>query len=233
MVFVLSKQRSTTLYSGLLEKKLKEFGFCSPHNQNSGSAQKTWNKTHAMTVEPFMEDEFTRELPRVLPRLWRFALRLTRHNEDAQDLVQRCYVRALERRHQWQSGSSLVNWLFAVMHSIWMNELRSAQRRREGNLAGEDDFEQIADTSASANPEYLLMYKQVVAAVQALPEAQRVVMMLVAVEGLSYREAADVLDVPIGTVMSRLARGRLTVGEQFLQGGVSIPSPYIQVGSQS
>jgi RNA polymerase sigma-70 factor, ECF subfamily len=192
-----------------------------------------WNKPSAMSVQIDMDDEFTRELPRVLPRLWRFALRLTRHTEDAQDLVQRCYVRALERRHQWQSGSSLVNWLFAVMHSIWMNELRSAQRRREGNLGGEDDFEQVADTSASANPEYQLMYKQVVAAVQALPEAQRVVMMLVAVEGLSYREAADVFDVPIGTVMSRLARARLTVGEQFLQGDVSVPSPYIQVGSQS
>jgi RNA polymerase sigma-70 factor, ECF subfamily len=165
-----------------------------------------------------MDDEFQRELPQLLPRLWRFALRLTRHNADAQDLVQRCYLRALERRHQWQSGTSLVSWLFTIMHSIWMNELRSAQRRREGSLASEESFEDCEDTSRSGDPEYHLLCKQVVQAVQALPEAQRVVMILIAVEGLSYREAADAIDVPIGTIMSRLARARSTLGQQFLDG---------------
>ena len=170
-----------------------------------------------MDVQPDLH--FQRELPLLLPRLWRFALRLTRHHDDAQDLVQRSYVRALERRHQWQSGSSLLSWLFAIMHSIWMNELRSAQRRREGNLGSEDDAdEQLADPSPGSDPEYQMMFKQVVQSVQSLPEAQRLVMVLVAVEGLSYREAADVLDVPIGTVMSRLARARLTIGEQFIEG---------------
>ena len=170
-----------------------------------------------MDVQPDLH--FQRELPLLLPRLWRFALRLTRHHDDAQDLVQRSYVRALERRHQWQSGSSLLSWLFAIMHSIWMNELRSAQRRREGNLGSEDDaYEELADPSPGSDPEYQMMFKQVVQSVQSLPEAQRLVMVLVAVEGLSYREAADVLDVPIGTVMSRLARARLTIGEQFIEG---------------
>jgi RNA polymerase sigma-70 factor, ECF subfamily len=159
-----------------------------------------------------------------MPRLWRFSIRLTRHQADAEDLVQRTYVRALEKRHQWQSGTSLISWLFAIMHSIWMNELRSAQRRREGNLSGDESFDDIADTRPSADLEYQLMCKQVVQAVQALPEAQRVVMMLVAVEGLSYQEAADVLDIPIGTVTSRLARARLSIGEQFRVGGQSAGS---------
>jgi RNA polymerase sigma-70 factor, ECF subfamily len=162
--------------------------------------------------------ELERDLPNLLPRLWRFALRLTKHQADAEDLVQRSYVRALERRHQWQSGTSLISWVFAIMHSIWMNELRSAQRRREGTLGSDQDFDDVIEPSISADPEYKLMCKQVVQAVQELPEAQRVVMTLVAVEGLSYREAADVLDVPIGTVMSRLARARLSIGQRFLTG---------------
>lgn len=168
-----------------------------------------------------MDNEFQRELPQCSLRLWRFALRLTRHEADAQDLVQRCYLRALERQHQWQSGTSLLSWLFAIMHSVWINELRSAQRRREGNLGnlgGEDAFEHIEDVSGSADPEYQMLCKQVVQSVQALPDAQRVVMILIAVEGLSYRETADALDIPIGTVMSRLARARLTLGRQFLDG---------------
>jgi RNA polymerase sigma-70 factor, ECF subfamily len=168
--------------------------------------------------------ELERDLPNLLPRLWRFALRLTKHQADAEDLVQRSYVRALERRHQWQSGTSLISWVFAIMHSIWMNELRSAQRRREGTLGADQDFDDLVEPSASADPEYKLMCKQVIQAVQELPEAQRVVMTLVAVEGLSYREAADVLDVPIGTVMSRLARARLSIGQRFLVGNALISS---------
>jgi RNA polymerase sigma-70 factor, ECF subfamily len=167
-----------------------------------------------------MNDQLQNELPALTPRLWRFALRLTQHQTDAEDLVQRSYVRALERRHQWQPGTSLLSWVFAIMHSIWMNELRSAQRRREGSLATDQEFDDVIEPSSSADPEYRLMCKQVVQAVHALPEAQRIVMTLVAVEGLTYREAADVLDVPIGTVMSRLARARLSIGQRFLVGEV-------------
>jgi RNA polymerase sigma-70 factor, ECF subfamily len=163
-----------------------------------------------------MQDTLQRELPGLLPRLWRFGLRLTRNRQDAEDLVQRSCLRALERRHQWQPGSALLSWVFAIMHSIWLNELRSVQRRREGSFDGPADYEDPIDPpSRHGDPEQQLMYRQVVLAVEALPEAQRVVMLLVAVEGLSYREAAEVLDVPIGTVMSRLSRARLSVGERF------------------
>ena len=163
-----------------------------------------------------MNDEVQRQLPLLLPRLWRFALRLTRHAADAEDLVQRSCLRALERRLQWQPGSALLSWVFAIMHSIWLNELRSAQRRREAQLDWEDDSLEPAAPTSLADPEHALMCRQVVAAVHQLPEAQRLVMLLVAVEGLSYREAADVLELPIGTVMSRLARARMAVGQRFV-----------------
>lgn len=165
-----------------------------------------------------MDDELQSQLPRLVPRLWRFALRLTGNSHDAEDLVQRTCVRALERRAQWRAGSAMLSWLFAIEHSIWLNELRSAQRRRSASLHGDPDGEGFDRFEAAAgNPELDLHCRQVVQAVEALPDAQRSVMLLVAVEGLSYREAAEVLGVPIGTVMSRLARARLSVGQRFLQ----------------
>ena len=163
-----------------------------------------------------INDELQRDLPGLLPRLWRFALRLTRNLADAEDLLQRCCVRALERRQQYRPGSALPSWLFAIMHSVWLNELRALQRRREASLDGEAAYTLDEVPAPCGDPEQSLLYRQVVAAVEQLPEAQRVVMLLVAVEGLSYREAAEVLDVPIGTVMSRLSRARLSVGERFL-----------------
>ena len=163
-----------------------------------------------------MSDELHLQLPLCLPRLWRFALRLTRDPHDAQDLVQRCCVRALERRSQWQPGTSMLSWLFAIEHSIWMNELRRSQRLRTESLESPDfqNTEGLPDAAAH-DPLQHAHYLQVVASVEALPEAQRTVMLLVAVEGFSYREAAEILDIPIGTVMSRLARARSTIGQQF------------------
>jgi RNA polymerase sigma-70 factor (ECF subfamily) len=157
-------------------------------------------------------------LTTLLPQLWRFAVRLTRHHEDAQDLVQRTCVRALERQHQWRSDTTPLSWLYAILHSIWLNELNSRRLRLVDSLTRDDDDEHqeldVVDGTA-ADPETSLLYRQIVGAVETLPEAQRVVMLLVAVEGPSYREASDVLQVPIGTVMSRLSRARLTIGERF------------------
>ena len=161
------------------------------------------------------EDDLPTVLPTLLPRLWRFALRLTQNQHDAEDLVQRACVRALERTNQLQPGTSALSWLFSIVHSTWMNELRSRSIRNRGSMDWQDDeIESLADPTGH-NPEIDLLHRQVIKAVEALPEAQRVVMVLVAVEGLSYREAAEVLDVPIGTVMSRLSRARLTIGQQF------------------
>ncbi len=167
-----------------------------------------------------MNDELQQQLPLLLPRLWRFALRLTRDVHDAQDLVQRSCVRALERRSQWQPATSLLSWLFAIEHSIWMNELRTPQRRRTESLDHSLESGDWAPASQVADPQLSAHYRQVVGRVEALPEAQRTVMILVAVEGFSYREAAEVLGLPIGTVMSRLARARGAIGQQFMENAV-------------
>ena len=154
-------------------------------------------------------------LPALLPRLWRFALRLAVNHHDAEDLVQRACVRALERRDQLQPGTSVLSWLFSIVHTVWLNEVRARQIRSRASMQWSDELGDTLAGAAALNPESQAMHRQVVAAVEQLPDAQRAVMLLVAVEGLSYREAAEALDVPIGTVMSRLARARLTIGRHF------------------
>jgi RNA polymerase sigma-70 factor, ECF subfamily len=154
-------------------------------------------------------------LPGMLPRLWSFALRICGDRHDAEDLVQRACVRALERAHQLQPDTAPLSWMFSIMHSTWINELRARNVRARSGKEWDDDFlETVADPHART-PEQNAMNSQIVSAVQRLPETQRVVMLLVAVEGLSYKEAADTLGVPIGTVMSRLSRARQTIGVQF------------------
>jgi RNA polymerase sigma-70 factor (ECF subfamily) len=155
------------------------------------------------------------DLPALLPRLWRFALRLAGDRHDAEDLVQRACVRALERRHQLQPGTSTLSWLFSIVHSVWLNELRARQIRNHGGMQWNEELADTVADPAACSPEMYALHQQIISAVEKLPEAQRTVMLLVAVEGLSYREAAAVLDVPIGTVMSRLSRARLTIGQSF------------------
>ncbi len=151
----------------------------------------------------------------MLPRLWVFALRISGDRHDAEDLVQRACLRALERAHQLQPDTAALNWMFSIVHSSWIDELRARSVRKRSSMEWDDDFlENVADP-VGKGPETQLMHGQIISAVERLPEAQRVVMLLVAVEGLSYQEAADVLEVPIGTVMSRLSRARQAVGALF------------------
>jgi RNA polymerase sigma-70 factor, ECF subfamily len=159
--------------------------------------------------------ELAQALPQLLPRLWRFALRLAGDPHEAEDLVQRACVRALERQHQLLPGSSTLSWLFAIAHTVWLNEIRARKIRAHRSIQWTEELaETVADRSL-CDPETAVLHSQIIKAVEGLPDAQRSVMLLVAVEGMSYREAADVLAVPIGTVMSRLARARLTIGETF------------------
>lgn len=156
-------------------------------------------------------------LPELLPKLWAFAFRITRDRHDAEDLVQRACLRALERKHQLRPGSSPLSWLYSIVHSTWMNELRARRVRGRTSADWDDTYlETVADPSA-CNPEVEILNQQIVREIGRLPEAQRVVMLLIAVEGLSYLEAADVLGVPVGTIMSRLSRARQAVGNQFLR----------------
>jgi len=143
-----------------------------------------------------------------LKRLWRFGLVLSGNRDTAEDLVQATCVRALERSHQFMPGTRLDRWLFSILHSIWINELRARRVRQGGGLV---DAESALIFDGSRAIEANILAGQVLRSVQDLPEAQRETVFLVYVEGLTYREAAELLKVPIGTVMSRLAaaRGRL------------------------
>ena len=154
-------------------------------------------------------------LPDILPRLWNFALRITGDRHDAEDLVQRACVRALERPHQLQPGTSALSWMFSIVHTTWINEVRARSVRSRTSIDWDDVLLETVADPAARTPETDIMHGQIVDAVERLPEAQRVVMLLVAVEGLGYREAAEVLDVPVGTVMSRLARARQSIGALF------------------
>jgi RNA polymerase sigma-70 factor (ECF subfamily) len=154
-------------------------------------------------------------LPEMLPRLWAFALRISGNQQDAEDLVQHACVRGLERAHQLQPDTSPLSWMFSIVHSIWINEIRARSVRRRNGVEWDDALlETIADPAAP-DPETDASMRQIIGAVEQLPEAQRVVMLLVAVEGLSYSEAAETLEVPIGTIMSRLSRARQSIGILF------------------
>ena len=148
-------------------------------------------------------------LPEHLPRLWRYGLLLSRDRDTAGDLVQATCVRALERSEQFTPGTRLDRWLFAIMHSLWINEVR-ARQVREGR--GHVDPEEVLATDGQRQAETNILAAQVFREVMALPEAQRETVLLVYVEGLTYREAAGVLDIPVGTVMSRLAAARRKLG---------------------
>jgi len=146
------------------------------------------------------------QLAGLLPRLRRFARTLTRNPHDADDLVQLALERALTRLKQWRPDTKLESWMFGIIKNAWIDELR-ARGRRAKVFAPEEAAEHVGDASSEAQMELLSMQS----AMERLPDEQRLVVALVLVEGLSYQEAADVLEVPIGTVTSRLARGRATL----------------------
>ncbi|HVI30745.1 RNA polymerase sigma factor [Phenylobacterium sp.] len=142
----------------------------------------------------------------LLPRLRRLARVLTRDTADADDLVQLTVERALVRTDQWQPGTRLDSWMFRIMKNAWIDETR-ARTRRGAVFAPEEDGAQVGEDGAGAM-EARLGARDVERAIARLPEEQRLAVALVLVEGLSYREAAEVLEVPQGTLTSRLFRGR-------------------------
>ncbi|MBB3608382.1 RNA polymerase sigma factor [Rhizobium sp. BK602] len=156
------------------------------------------------------EEDIRAGLSQHLTRLWRYAVVLSHQRDVADDLVQATCVRALERAHQFAAGTRLDRWLFSILHSIWLNEIRS-RRVRMGQ--GFVDADETLVFDGARETETHILAGQVLRQVQALPEAQRTAVFLAYVEGLSYREVAEVLDVPIGTVMSRLAAARAKLAD--------------------
>jgi RNA polymerase sigma factor (sigma-70 family) len=147
-------------------------------------------------------DRLKRDIVSLIPRLRRFARSLTRHVHDADDLVQLALERALGRLDTWQLGSRLDSWMFTIVRNAWIDEVRSRARRSE--VGTMDECLDTAAAPASGVDDAL----SIQSAMGLLPEEQRSAVLLVLVEGLPYKEAASVLDIPIGTLTSRLARGR-------------------------
>jgi RNA polymerase sigma-70 factor (ECF subfamily) len=149
---------------------------------------------------------FEDELSALLPRLRRFAYGLSRSPADADDLTQMTIERALRSREQWQPGTRVDSWTYRIMRNLWIDTVRS-RTRREKVEAPPEAAENIARDPRGAM-EAALDLKRVMAAMGRLPDEQREVVALILIEGFGYREAAELLDLPIGTVSSRLVRGR-------------------------
>jgi RNA polymerase sigma-70 factor, ECF subfamily len=143
------------------------------------------------------------QLVALVPRLRRFARNLVRNHDDADDVVQIALERALRNWSQWRTDARLDGWLFKIIRNAWIDEVRSRKRRNQvfvAEEAGEEVGSNVMEQAGNA--------MSVQSAMARLPEDQRTAVSLVLVEGLPYKEAADVLDIPIGTLTSRLARAR-------------------------
>jgi RNA polymerase sigma-70 factor (ECF subfamily) len=143
------------------------------------------------------------EIANLLPRLRRFARTIVWNREDADDLVQVALERALARSGQWQAGTRLDSWMFRIMKNAWIDEVRG-RIRSDRVFAPEEAGEHVGDDSAESHQQRMAIQQ----AISMLSEDHRVVVGLVLVDGLPYKEAAEVLDIPMGTLTSRLVRAR-------------------------
>lgn len=150
----------------------------------------------------------------LLPRLRRFGYTLTGSIVEGDDVVQAAFERALSRLHQWQPGTRLDSWMFRIMQTIWLDQIRARDVR--GHPVDPEILEEQPGLDGRRVTESHITLAAVRRAASELPEDQRVVLALVAVDGLSYKEAAETLQVPMGTVMSRLARARQRIIAQTI-----------------
>ncbi|MFZ5620756.1 MAG: sigma-70 family RNA polymerase sigma factor [Pseudomonadota bacterium] len=139
-----------------------------------------------------------------IPSLRRYARALTRHPDRADDLVQDCLERAWRRLHQWRPGSDLRAWLFTIMHNIYANQVR--RYCAAPVFVPIEMAEHQHDMTTAA--ESALHLQELDKAIAELPDGQREVLLLIVLEGMAYEQVAVILDIPIGTVMSRLHRAR-------------------------
>jgi RNA polymerase sigma-70 factor (ECF subfamily) len=145
------------------------------------------------------------EIEASIPALRRYAWSLLRNSDDADDLVQDCLVRALDRLAKASTISAVRPWLFTIMHNLFVSRWRT--KRRQGEFVSSDAME-TAEIAVGPEQDGPLARRDLLAGLDRLSDDQRRVLLLVSVEGLEYREVASILDLPIGTVMSRLSRAR-------------------------
>jgi len=162
------------------------------------------------------DQAFETELAQLLPRLRRFAFALSRDAADADDLAQAAIERALRSQAQWQPGTRLDSWVFRITRNLWIDTVRSRSRKQRSE-APEEEAQNIGDDPREAMDASLEL-KRAMAAMERLPDEQREVVALILIEGFGYREASELLGLPIGTVSSRLVRGRIALLQML--GGV-------------
>ncbi|MDX0987770.1 sigma-70 family RNA polymerase sigma factor [Sinorhizobium medicae] len=149
--------------------------------------------------------DFRRDLVSLLPKLRRFAMTLTRNASDADDLVQEACERAIARSHLWNGDGRLESWVYAMTRNLWVDEIRK-RKVRSGSAAAVFELGQL---NVEATAEKAVYVNQVQKMILSMPEGLASVFLLVNVEGHSYRETAEILGIPVGTVMSRLSTARL------------------------
>lgn len=147
----------------------------------------------------------------LLPRLRRFAYALTANLDKADDLVQEACARALSSADQWQAGTRLDSWMYRIVQNIWYDRLRAQKVR--GETVDVDTAIDIAGSDGRDVVESRLALKAVFQTMAQLPQEQQMVLAFVCIDGMSYKDAAQALGIPIGTVMSRLARARVALHE--------------------
>ncbi|MGE0417144.1 MAG: RNA polymerase sigma factor [Acetobacteraceae bacterium] len=157
---------------------------------------------------PFVTEIIRAGLPALLPRLRRFAVSLTGSASEADELVQRACERVLRRSDQLRDQTRMDAWIYGIMRNLWIDELRGRRVRQHDQIEAADD---IPGPDGVAVVDGRLGLAEVRRALGSLPAEQRSVLVLICVDGLSYREAAEVLGIPVGTVMSRLSRGRVAL----------------------
>lgn len=165
-----------------------------------------------------MSASISDQLIAVLPRLRRFARGLTGSAAEADDLVQAACERALTRAHQFQEGTRFDSWMFRIAQTIWIDQLRSRNTRKE---VVEDEALHVGSDEPGRRVEARLALQEVRAALAQIPAEQRMALLLVTVDGMSYKQAAEVAEVPVGTIMSRLARARVALQAKLEAGAHS------------
>jgi RNA polymerase sigma-70 factor (ECF subfamily) len=159
-------------------------------------------------------DSFSQEMVVLLPRLRRFARVLAGSAAEADDLVQAGCERALRRRDQFVPGTRLESWMFTIIRNLWVDTRRGGAARQREALPI-DQAETVPGADGAAEAEIRITLGQAERAMLRLPAEQREALALVCIEEMTFQEASDMLGVPIGTVMSRVARARIALGREM------------------